>query len=205
MKTQFGIASITVLALGALLAMPVVAAEEDPMALITSAVDDIKVGLAANRATYEQEQEKLYEFVDELLAPRFDRNYAGRLVLGVHWRTASNEQKKRFIDGFYNAMLSRYAAGVLEFREELVEIMPLRGAPKGNRTQIKTVVTLDNDETVPVNYGLIKRCDAGWKVYDVTIEGISYIKNFRAEIDSEVKKTSLDAVIARLEKEASGE
>ncbi|MEL6868637.1 MAG: ABC transporter substrate-binding protein [Pseudomonadota bacterium] len=180
------------------------AAQEDtPLALINGAVDDIKAGLADNRDAFESDEAALKTFVDGLLAPRFDRNYAGRLVLATHWKKASTEQKKRFIDGFYNAMLSRYAAGILEFQEERVEILPMRGKQSSaSRATVRTVVTLDNNEQVPVNYGLVKRGDAGWKVYDVNIEGISYIRNFRAEIDSEIKKTSLDAVIARLEKEA---
>ncbi|MEM8546794.1 MAG: ABC transporter substrate-binding protein [Pseudomonadota bacterium] len=183
----------------------VASAEDQPIDVINGAIDNIAVGLAANRTLYEDDKSELYAFVDELLDPRFDRNYAGRLVLAKHWRTASTEQKRRFIDGFYSAMLSRYAEGILEFREDIVKVLPPRGEPKKNRAQVKTLVTIDSGEEVPVNYGLVKRGDAGWKVYDVTIEGISYITNFRAEIDSEIKKTSLDAVIARLEKEAGTE
>lgn len=185
---------------------PAIADNDTPMAVITGAVDEIKAGLGESRAAFEQDEAALITFVDGLLSPRFDRNYAGRLVLGQHWKKANTEQKKRFIAGFYSAMLGRYAAGILEFQEDRVEILPARGKAddKKKRAVVRTVVTLDNNEEVPVNYGLVLRGDNGWKVYDVNIEGISYIRNFRAEIDSEIKKTSLDAVIERLEKEASG-
>ena len=123
-------------------------------------------------------------------------------MLARHWRGASNEQKRRFIDGLYNSLLRRYADGVLEFQEDRVEILPQRGEADEKRATVRTMVTLDNGETIPVNYGLVNRGDNGWKVYDVTIEGISYVRNFRAEIDEEVKRTSLDAVIERLESEA---
>lgn len=180
------------------------AAEDTPIGVINGAVADVKAGLAGNREKFRNDEAALLKFVDSLLAPRFDRNYAGRLVLARHWRDASKEQKRRFIDSFYEAMLRRYADGVLEFEEDLIEVLPERGQLQGNRATVRTIVTLDNGETVPVNYGLVKRGDDGWKVYDVTIEGISYIRNFRTEIDSEIKKTSLDAVIERLEAEIRG-
>ncbi|MEM7765660.1 MAG: ABC transporter substrate-binding protein [Pseudomonadota bacterium] len=183
---------------------PSVAQESTPDAVITGALEAVQAGLAGQREALEADEAKLIEFVDGLLAPRFDRNYAGRLVLARHWRGASADQKRRFIDGFYQAMLKRYATGVLEFQEDRIEILPSRGEQKGNRANVRTIVTLDNGESVPVNYGLVNRKDVGWKVYDVTIEGISYIRNFRTEIDSEIKKSSLDDVIARFEAEAVG-
>ncbi|MEL7298024.1 MAG: ABC transporter substrate-binding protein, partial [Pseudomonadota bacterium] len=139
--------------------------------MITGALDAVKTGLSGQREALEADEAKLVEFVDSLLAPRFDRNYAGRLVLARHWRGASKDQKRRFIDGFYQAMLKRYATGVLEFQEDRIEILPSRGEQKGNRATVRTNVTLDSGESVPVNYGLVNRGDAGWKVYDVTIEG----------------------------------
>lgn len=202
MFAQFRISLIAAtFALATLVAQPV-AAEESPNEVITGALDAVKSGLAGQRDALANDETMLLDFVDGLLAPRFDRNYAGRLVLAKHWRDADKEQKRRFIDGFYQAMLRRYATGVLEFQEDRIEILPSRGELKGNRATVRTVVTLDGGDTVPVNYGLVNRGDAGWKVYDVTIEGISYIRNFRTEIDAEIKKSSLEDVISRYEAEA---
>ena len=189
------------MAFAAVIAQPA-AAEETPNDVINGALEAVKSGLAGQREALSNDEAMLLDFVDNLLAPRFDRNYAGRLVLAKHWRDASKEQKRRFIDGFYQAMLKRYATGVLEFQEDRIEILPSRGELKGNRATVRTVVTLDGGDSVPVNYGLVNRGDAGWKVYDVTIEGISYIRNFRTEIDAEIKKTSLEEVISRYEAEA---
>lgn len=176
--------------------------EATPLDVVNGAIEEIKAGLAENRQTYIDDETALMEWVDGLLAPRFDRNYAGRLVLARHWRGASNDQKRRFIQGFYNAMLSRYATGILEFQEDRLTILPQRGESKENRATISTEVTLDDGSAVVVDYRMVKRGDAGWQVYDVSIDGISYVRNFRAEIDSEIKRTSLDAVIERLESEA---
>jgi len=67
---------------------------------------------------------------------------------------------------------------------------------------VRSIVRLDDGSRVPVNYGLVKR-ENGWLLFDVTIEGVSYIRNFRAELDSEIRSSSLAAVIERLEKEAT--
>lgn len=145
--------------------------------------------------------EALYALINEILLPRFDRRYSAQLVLGRHWRSASDEQRQRFIDAFYQAMLRQYAEGVLEFDLEQLEVLPYRGDPSETRTMVRTTVRLDDGTTVPVDYALVRR-DSQWKVFDVRIEGISYVRRFRTEFNNEIQATSLDAVIERLEGEA---
>ena len=151
----------------------------------------------------EADRDALYAVINDILLPRFDRRYAAGLVLGQHGRTASDEQKKRFIDGFYNSLLRKYADGVLEFEQERIEVLAFRGDASKSRVQVRTNVTLNDGTKVPVHYGLVKRGDQ-WKLFDVVIEGVSYIRNYRAELDAEIRATSLDAVIARLEEESAG-
>ena len=173
---------------------------EEAVTLLASELDGRKDALAEDRDT-------LYSIIDEILLPRFDRQLAAQLVLAKHWRTASPEQQKRFIDAFYNNLLHRYADGVLEFDEDKIEVLTYRGDDTKRRTQVKTIVQLADGTKVPVNYDLVRRGE-DWKMFNVTIEGVSYIRNFRAEVDSEIRSSSLNAVIERLENEtgtASGE
>ena len=148
------------------------------------------------------DKEALYGIVDLILLPRFDRKLAAQLVLGKHWRTASAAEKARFTEAFYVTLLHRYADGLLEFDLSRLEILPYRGDETKNRTIVRTRIRLDDGTVVAVNYSLVSRA-LGWQMYDVVIEGISYVRNFRAEIDSEIRATSLDAVIERLESEAA--
>ena len=148
------------------------------------------------------DRQALYALINEILLPRFDREYSAQLVLGRHWKSASEEQQQRFIDAFYNAMLRQYADGLLEFDMSRLEILPYRGDDSKSRTMVRTTVKLDDGTRVPVDYGLVKR-DSGWMLFDVRVEGISYVRRFRTEFESEIQSTSLDAVIARLEKEAN--
>ena len=94
-------------------------------------------------------------------------------------------------------MLLKYSDGVLEFNQESLEILPFRGDDTKNRATVKTIVQLDSGTKVPVNYGVVKR-DSGWLMFDVTIEGISYVRNFRTELNAEIQTNGLQSVIDRL-------
>jgi len=173
---------------------------QDPNEVIQSAADELASDLTGRREELATNKSELYALIDKLLLPRFDRRYAAQLVLGRHWRDATAEQRDRFIAAFYGSLLRRYADGVLEYDPGRVKILPFRGDLGAERTTVRTMVTLDDGTEVPVDYGMVKR-DSGWMMFDVTIEGISYVRNFRTELNSEIQATSLEAVIARLESE----
>ena len=135
-------------------------------------------------------------------SPHFDTEFAARRVLGRHWRGATPEQRKRFVDAFYNSLLRKYADGLLEFDQDRIEILPFRGDPSRKQATVKTNVTLNDGTEVPVHYQLAKR-DDGWLMFDVKVEGISYVTNYRKEFDAEIRTSSLMSVIERLEAEVS--
>jgi phospholipid transport system substrate-binding protein len=160
---------------------------------MADALDDRKEHLASH-------PDELYKLISDLLLPHFDTRYAGRLVLGKHWRTASDEQRNRFIDAFYNFLLRTYAETLLEFDQDKIEIRPARGEIEGKRAIVKTLMRLEDGSEIPVNYSLRSTAD-GWKVYDVRIEGISYVQNYRNQFNAEISAKGIEAVIARLESE----
>lgn len=174
---------------------------QSPNDIIASAADELAREISGRKEVLREDRAALHALIDKILLPRFDRRYAAQLVLGRHWRTASAEQRDRFIDAFYQSLLRRYADGVLEFDQDKVEVLPYRGDDSKDRTTVKTIVSLEDGTKVPVNYGLVQR-DSGWLIFDVTIEGISYVRNFRTELNAEIQASSLDAVIKRLETEA---
>lgn len=181
--------------------MSVTALAQSPDDLVRETAELLDQKLADQKETLAADRTALYEMINEILLPRFDRRYSAQLVLGRHWRSASEEQRQRFIDTFYNAMLRQYADGLLEFDMSRLEILPYRGDESSSRTMVRTTVRLDDGTRVPVDYGLVQR-DSGWMLFDVRIEGISYVRRFRTEFESEIQSTSLDAVIERLERDA---
>ena len=172
-----------------------------PGQVIEDAVDLLTEGLNTRRDELAADDAALREFIDSILLPRFDREFAAGAVLGKHWRTASAEQKNRFVTAFYETLLQRYAEGVVEFDMSRVEVLPYRGDDTKRTTVVKTEVRLDDGKKVPVNYTLVNR-DSQWRMFDVQIEGVSYVINFRKELDSEIRSSSLEDVIVRLEREA---
>lgn len=178
-----------------------VASAQSPNDIVDSAVALLTERMDGREEEFAQDKQALYALVNEMLLPRFDRKYAAQLVLGKHWRSADEAQRQRFIAAFYNSLLHRYADGLLEFNADRVKVLAFRGDASKKRTTVKTIVRLNDGTKVAVNYGLVMR-DAGWLMFDVTIEGVSYIRNYRAEMYSEIRATSLVAVIERLEAEA---
>ncbi len=194
--------TILITAAAVLATLPVgLAAAKSPNFVIEEAVTMLAEGLDGRKDQLAEDREALYALIDDILLPRFDRRFAAQLVLARHWRTASEDQQRRFIDAFYSSLLQRYADGILEFEEDRIEVLDYRGDPSKKTTAVRTIVRLDDGSRVPVNYDLVKRGE-DWKIFNVTIEGVSYMKNYRAELDAEIRASSLDAVIRRLESEA---
>ena len=172
-----------------------------PDAVIESAVVELAEKLDGKKTELATDKDALYALIDEILLPRFDRKFAAQLVLAKHWRTASDEERNRFINAFYKSMLSKYADGVLEFDEDRIDVIPFRGDLQARRSLVKTNVTLDDGTRVPVHYDLVNRGDR-WLIFNVKVEGVSYLSNYKKELDAEIRKTSLIAVIERLEANA---
>jgi phospholipid transport system substrate-binding protein len=172
-----------------------------PDAVIEGAVRELNEKLSGRKEELAENREELYALINEVLLPRFDRKLAAQLVLAKHWRTASEEQRERFINAFYNSLLRKYADGLLEFDEDRIEVLEFRGDSDAKRALVKTNVTLDDGTQVPVHYDLVNRGDR-WLIFNVKVEGVSYVSNYRTELDAEIRASSLQAVIDRLETEA---
>jgi len=184
-----------------LTATPANAEAQSPQEIIESAVALLAEKMAGQQEALAADRQSLYVIIDEILLPRFDRKFAAQIVLAKHWRSADETQRERFIEAFYQALVRRYADGLLEFEQDRVTVLPFRGDLTGKRTKVRSTVELDDGSKIAVDYELVKR-DSGWLLFNIVIEGISYVRNFRAEMDSEVRGSSLDAVIERLETEA---
>jgi phospholipid transport system substrate-binding protein len=176
------------------------ASEPGPRELIETSAQKMLDALEANRADYRKHPGKVEQLVDEVLLPHFDTQYAARLVLGKHWRTATPEQRQKFVDAFYQSLRENYGAALVEFTADKMVVLPFRGDEKADRATVRTEVKRSDGTRVPVNYSM-RKTEQGWKAWDVTIEGISYVKNFRDDFGAEIDQKGLDAVIRRLETE----
>ena len=193
--------ALTVLALTLTTTAPALADDKTPQQVIENAVEMLAEKMDGRQEELAADRRSLYALIDEILLPQFDRKFAAQLVLAKHWRTADTTQRERFISAFYQALLRRYADGLLEFDQDRVTVLPFRGDLSKKRTKVRSSVALNDGSKVAVDYELVKR-ESGWLLFNVVIEGVSYIRNYRTELDSEIRKSSLEAVIERLEEEA---
>ena len=174
-------------------------AETAPNQVVQGIVDDLGKTMETRRAELSKDREALLKAIDNIVLPHFDIDYASILVLGQNARNASPEQRARFAHAMYNSITHRYAEGLLKYTEGRVKVLPMQGELNDKRTLVRTQVVLDDGKLVPVDYAFRKTKDGDWKAYDVIIEGISYVTNYRNQVAAEIAKSSLDALTTRLE------
>ena len=175
-----------------------------PVAVVERTANSLQEKLAGQQEYYAANADKLYSLMDEVLLPNFDIEYAGKLVLGKsHWVAATQEQRERFIDVFYSFLIKTYAKGILDFEQDDLIISPEANFSKdGKKAMVLTELIVDDGDNIQVNYA-VRQNKGAWKIYDVRIEGVSYIQNYRNQFNAEITAQGIEAVIKRLEAEAA--
>ena len=178
------------------------AAAQSPQQIVQQIADQMGTALKGHRQEYKKDKSKLVAVINSILLPHFDTTYAALLVLGRYARTATPQQIDEFRQAFYNALIDRYAEGLVNYREGRVTILPGRPASdRGRRDIVRTEVALDDGRKIAVDYVFRRDSEGQWKAFDVVIEGISYIAAYRSQVGEEIRRTSLDALIKRLQSE----
>ncbi len=174
-----------------------------PDQVVRETADTLAARINGRQKQLEANPPELYKLVGEVFLPVFDTDYAGRLVLGKHWRTATPAQRQQFIDTFYDFLLRSYSRYVLRFEKDKVRFFPGPATPPDpKRAIVKTEMQLEDGTKLPVHYSLHQTKD-GWRAFDVRIEGISYVQNYRNQFNAEIGANGIDAVIARLKADAA--
>lgn len=185
--------------LSALLVASPVATAEGPVAVIRDATDEVARMIEDNRDRYERDEEALQRDVESVLLPIIDADYTARLVLGRHSRGLEPDRIESFADALAEQLLDRYAAELLEYDlEERVQFLPLSDDNTEQVTRVRTRVRLDNGERAPVDY-VMRKTEDSWRVFDVLVEGISYVATFRSQIDQEIRRSSFESLLDRLD------
>ncbi len=189
----------------AFILLPSISYAEDsllPDEMITSSIDSMnsQLGDQENKTRLEDDKDELYSIIDSTLSPYFQKQYAGRLVLNKHWTKTDTDQRARFTEGLYQSLVKSYALTLLNFDVSNIKVLPIvEITDQTKKLTVKSEV-LYKGEVIPMNFsfGLFRD---GWRFFDVRIEGVSYIKNYRNQFDAEITAVGIDAVIERLESE----
>jgi phospholipid transport system substrate-binding protein len=174
------------------------ASGEGPTEVVQHAAQGMLGDLDKDRDAYRRDPTKVGQLVDKYLLPHFDTEGSARLVLGAHWRTATPEQRKRFVDAFYHSLLTNYGSALVDFSADRLKIFPTKVDPDATRATVRTEVKRANGDRVAVNYYLHKT-PQGWKAWDVVIDGISYVNSYRTDFGEQIEAQGIESVIKRLE------
>jgi phospholipid transport system substrate-binding protein len=170
-----------------------------PVKVVQTIADDLAKALENHHDELNRNRDKQIAVIDSVLLPHFDIDYAAILVLGQYAREATPQQRNRFAKAFYTSIAHRYAEGLLKYTEGSVKVLADKGELNDKRTIVRTEVILDDGKHVAVDYAFRHTKEGEWKAYDVIIEGISYVTNYRNQVAAEISKSNLDALISRLE------
>jgi len=170
---------------------------DSPSDIVQAAAQGMLGDLDKDREAFRKDPAKISALVDKYLLPHFDVEFSAKLVLGQHWRTATPEQRKAFIDAFYHSLLANYGAALAEFTSDRLKIYPTNVDANTPRATVRTEVKRSNGDRVSVNY-YMHRTPQGWKAWDVVIDGISYVNSYREDFGPQIEKEGIDAVIKRL-------
>ena len=174
-------------------------AEPGPAAVIEEVSTLMLEAINDRRDELEGDAQELQRIVDEILLPRFDLRYSGGLVMGKYWRKANDEQRDRFILALYHSLVRTYSSSLLDYKGDELDVLPVTDDLSEGKVVVETRVTLETGVITPVNYRMRRGKDGAWKAYDVIIEGISYVTNYRKQYSSEFRAKGIDAVIDELE------
>ena len=170
---------------------------ETPDALVKRTADDVLTVVKTDKDIQAGDQQKIYALAEEKILPNFNFDRVSRLVLGKNWTKATLEQKTAFQAEFRTLLIRTYATALSKYKNQTIEYKPLRMADGVNTASVKTQILQPGGQPIEVDYTLAKETDA-WKVYDIVIEGVSLVTNYRGQFATEVRQNGLDSLIKKL-------
>lgn len=174
------------------------ATQGSPSKMVLDNSQRILSTLESRRAEFTKNRGALEKFISGEFNAMFDRDYAARQVLGRHARGASDADVKVFADALADSLMRRYGTSLLDFNTQLkVRIKSETVLPRGLGVKVSSEMLRQGGEPIPVDY-LMRKSGSGWKVFDVMVEGVSFVQTFRQQFDGELTNKSIRQVAAEL-------
>lgn len=181
-----------------LLSSLVEAAIEDPQQLVRETGEKVLSEVGARKADLEANPALIYPLVESTVLPHFDFRRMSQSALGRYWPDASDEQKTAVTNEFRELLVRTYATALLGYTGQQIQYLPVQYQPGDEKVMIPTrIAASDNAPPIPINYRL-QLNDAKWMVYDVVIDGVSLITNYRSQFATEVRRNGIDGLISTL-------
>ncbi len=176
---------------------PAWASTQDAVELVRSTSNQVLEKIIDKKQELNQSPEKIFDLVNATVAPHFDFPRMSRMVLGKYWRKASDEQKRAFIEQFQALLVRTYAIALLNYSDQAIIYLPPRTQTDRSKVMVRTEVKSSGAPSIPINYRL-RLNEGSWKVYDVIIDNISLVSNYRTGFSNQIRRKGLDSLIAQL-------
>ena len=177
-------------------------AEVAPDVLVKQTADEVLTIIKNDKEIQAGNKQQLYALVEAKILPNFDFDRVCRMVLGKSWRSATPEQQAIFQKEFRSLLLRTYASALGKYKDQVIEYKPLRMEGDAKNVSVKTQILQPGGQPVAVDYDLIKS-EHGWKVYDIVIESVSLVTNYRSQFSNEIRLNGLDSLNKKLEEKRS--
>ena len=188
---------LCLVAFGASSVNAIAAEPQPPLEVIKQTADRMLAKLKTDEAIARKDPTRIYALVSDIVLPRFDFERMASWVLGKHWRTATPIQREKFVAEFRSLLVRTYAASLTDYTDRSITYAPVRADPGATEVTVQTAVEQAGAAAIPIDYRLALK-EGEWKVYDVAIDGVSLVTNYRTSFSNEIRKSGLDQLIAKL-------
>lgn len=170
---------------------------EAPDELVKRTATDVLEIVKSDKDIQAGDQAKIFALAEEKILPNFNFERVSRLVLGKNWTRATPEQKSAFQTEFRTLLLRTYATALSKYKDQEIEFLPLRMEDGAKTVSVKTKIIQSGAQPIAVDYSLAREDDT-WKVYDIVIEAVSLVTNYRGQFSQEIRQNGLDSLIKKL-------
>jgi phospholipid transport system substrate-binding protein len=168
-----------------------------PDQLVQKITDEVLAALKSDKELAAGDKQKALKLAEEKVLPYIDFEHSTRLAVGRPWREASPEQRTKLVSEFRNMLVRTYSNAIGTYQGQTLKVLPSRGKQDAEDTTVRTQFVRPGGQPLPIDFAM-RKTDKGWKVYDITVEGVSLVLTYRSEFDAVVKQEGIDGLIKRL-------
>ncbi|HZS65478.1 MAG TPA: ABC transporter substrate-binding protein [Burkholderiales bacterium] len=168
-----------------------------PNELVQKITDEILAAIKSDKQLAAGDKQKAMKLAEEKVLPYVDFEQATRLAVGRAWREATPEQKKRLVSEFRNMLVRTYSNAISTYEGQTLKVLPARGKQDPEETVVRTQFIRAGGQPLPIDFTMHQK-EGTWKVYDITVEGVSLVMTYRSEFDAIVKQKGIDGLIQAL-------
>ena len=173
-------------------------ADVAPDEVIRKTADEVIAAIKADKSIQSGDRSKAYALIDQKVLPHFDFTRMTRLAVGRNWNQASADQQKQLVDEFRDLLVRTYATSLSQYKDQVVQVKGTDNQNGGTEAVVHTAIVPSGGQTVPIDYSMEKTGD-GWKVFDIRVDGVSLVTNYRSEFSDVVRRNGIEGLIKALD------